>query len=72
MFSWACQAAREAISPTIAYARQQDEEGRVQLAGKGVSINEIDDPQALQAKVAAVIENWSKKSPLISEFVETA
>ncbi|WP_273727350.1 TRAP transporter substrate-binding protein [Brucella gallinifaecis] len=66
------EAGRQSVAPTIAYTAKQDLEGRDFLREKGVEIVEISDKAAMQERVAPLVEAWSHKSPLISEFVKAA
>jgi tripartite ATP-independent transporter DctP family solute receptor len=68
------QAMVEAGHETIAedYAFVKADEARVAeaLKARGVTINELQDLDAMRAKMAPVIEEWSTKDPLIVEFIE--
>lgn len=66
------QAGHDAITPTIAYAKKQDMDGRAELQAKGLQIHELSDLAALRAKVEPIVAEWSAKSPLIAEFVKAA
>lgn len=66
------QAGRDAIPPTMAYAKKQDIDGRNELRAKGVEIHEPSDLDELRARVTPIVAEWSAQSPLIEEFVKTA
>lgn len=66
------QAGRDAIPPTMAYARTQDFEGREQLRAKGLEIHELTDLAEMRTLVEPIVAEWSGKSPLIAEFVKVA
>jgi len=66
------QAGRDAIPPTIAYAKKQDYEGRDALRAKGVKIHELTDLADMRARVEPIVTQWSAQSPLIAEFVTAA
>ncbi|HEU4986293.1 MAG TPA: TRAP transporter substrate-binding protein [Rhizobiaceae bacterium] len=66
------EAGRASIAPTLEYTKNQDYEGRDQLRAKGVNIYELEDLDAMHEKVDPIVQTWSKKSPLIEEFVAAA
>lgn len=66
------EAGKNAVAPTMEYTKNQDMEGRAQLEAHGVEIHELENLAEMQEKVAPVVETWSKKSPLIEEFVAVA
>ncbi|TWG99518.1 C4-dicarboxylate-binding protein DctP [Mesorhizobium sp. J18] len=66
------EAGRTSIAPTLEYTKNQDLEGRDQLRAKGVNIYELEDLAEMQEKVEPIVAEWSKKSPLIEEFVAAA
>jgi len=66
------KAGRDSIVPTLEYTKRQDMEGREQLRQKGVQIHELKDLDAMRKQVAPLVDQWSKKSPLIAEFVAEA
>jgi tripartite ATP-independent transporter DctP family solute receptor len=66
------EAGRLSVSDTLAYAKEQDASGRAELAAKGVEVIELDDLDAMRAKVAGVTTEWSAKDPLIAELVSAA
>lgn len=66
------EAGKNAVAPTMEYTKNQDMEGRAQLEAHGVEIHELENLAEMQEKVAPVVETWSKKSPLIEEFVTVA
>ncbi len=66
------QAGTDAITPTIAYAKEQDATGREALQAKGLEIHELSDLDKLRGDLAPILSEWSAKSPLIDEFVKAA
>lgn len=66
------QAGRDAIPPSMAYAKQQDHDGRDELRAKGVEIHELTDLAEMRALVQPIMTEWSGQSPLIAEFVAAA
>lgn len=66
------QAGKDAVAPTVAYTKKQDHDGRAQLQAKGVEFHTLTDLDAMRARVAPIVDEWSAKSPLIAEFVKTA
>ena len=56
----------------MTYTKTQDFEARDDLKKKGVQFIPLEDLAAMKAKVAPIIGEWSKKSPLIAEFVAVA
>ena len=66
------QAGKESIVPTMDYTKNQDFAARDDLKKKGVQFAPLEDLPAMKAKVAPIIGEWTKKSPLIAEFVAAA
>lgn len=66
------QAGRNAIPPSMAYAKKQDHDGRDELRAKGVEIHELTDLAEMRALVQPIMTEWSGQSPLIAEFVAAA
>jgi len=66
------QAGRDSTAPTLAYTKKQDLDGRDELKAKGVEIFELEGLDEMRDKVAPLVASWSEKSPLITEFVQTA
>jgi C4-dicarboxylate-binding protein DctP len=66
------KAGRDSIVPTMEYTRNQDFAARDDLKKKGVQFAPLEDLPAMKAKVAPILGEWSKKSPLIAEFVSLA
>ncbi|WP_112310516.1 TRAP transporter substrate-binding protein [Pseudogemmobacter bohemicus] len=66
------QAGRDAIPPTMLYAKTQDLEGRDALRAKGVEIHELTDLAEMRMLVEPLVSEWSAKSPLIAEFIRVA
>lgn len=66
------QAGRESIKPTMDYTKDQDYAARDDLKKKGVQFSPLEDLPAMKAKVEPIIAEWTKKSPLIAEFVAAA
>ncbi|MCI4661676.1 MAG: TRAP transporter substrate-binding protein [Neomegalonema sp.] len=66
------EAGRRSIAKTLAYAKNQDLEGREELKGKGVEIVELADLSAMRERVAGLTAEWAAKDPLIAELVAAA
>lgn len=66
------QAGKDSVLPTMEYTKNQDFSARDDLKKKGVQFNPLEDLPAMKAKVEPIIGEWSKKSPLIAEFVAAA
>jgi tripartite ATP-independent transporter DctP family solute receptor len=66
------QAGKDSIVPTLNYTKTQDFAARDDLKKKGVQFSPLEDLPAMKAKVEPIIGEWSKKSPLIAEFVAAA
>lgn len=66
------QAGRDAIAPTMAYAKKQDQDGLEELRAKGIQINQLSDLEEMRALMQPLVAEWSAKSPLIEEFVKVA
>jgi C4-dicarboxylate-binding protein DctP len=66
------KAGRDSIVPTMEYTKNQDFAARDDLKKKGVQFAPLEDLPAMKAKVAPILGEWSKKSPLIAEFVSLA
>ncbi|MGB2202187.1 MAG: TRAP transporter substrate-binding protein [Pseudooceanicola atlanticus] len=66
------EAGRRSTSATLAYAKEQDLNGRAELQEKGVEIIELDNLAEMRDTVAPLTAEWAEKDPLIAEFVETA
>lgn len=66
------KAGRDSIVPTMEYTKNQDFAARDDLKKKGVQFAPLEDLPAMKAKVAPILGEWSKKSPLIAEFVTLA
>jgi len=65
-------AGRESIVPTMTYTKTQDFAARDDLKKKGVSFAPLEDLAAMKTKVEPIVGEYSKKSPLIAEFVALA
>lgn len=66
------QAGRDSMQPTLDYTAKQDADGRAELEGKGVVIQELTGLEEMKAKVAPIVDAWSAKSPLIAAFAAAA
>ncbi len=66
------QAGKESIGPTMDYTKNQDFAARDDLKKKGVQFAPLEDLPAMKAKVEPILGEWTKKSPLIAEFVAAA
>lgn len=68
----AIEAGRISVSKTLAYAENQDMEGRETLKTKGVEITELSDLDLMRKQVSSMTDEWSKKDALIAELVKAA
>ena len=66
------KAGKESIVPTMNYTKTQDFSARDDLKKKGVQFAPLEDLPAMKTKVAPIIGEWGKRSPLIAEFVAAA
>jgi len=66
------QAGKDSIVPTMDYTKNQDFAARDDLKKKGVQFAPLEDLPAMKAKVGPILGEWTKKSPLIAEFVAAA
>ena len=66
------QAGRDSTAPTLQYAKEQDISAREDLKKKGVQIHQLQDLDDMKKKMAPLIEQYAKKSPLIDAFVKAA
>lgn len=67
------EAAEETVSPTMAYSKKLDMEGRAWIQEKGVKIlGELQDLPVMQKKMEPILAEWGKKDPLIAEFIQVA
>ncbi len=66
------QAGRDSVAPTLAYTRDQDLNAREDLKKKGVQFFEIEDLAEMKKKMAPLIDQYAKQSPLIEAFVKAA
>jgi len=66
------QAGRDSVAPTLAYTRDQDLNAREDLKKKGVQFFEIEDLAEMKRKMAPLIDQYAKQSPLIEAFVKAA
>jgi tripartite ATP-independent transporter DctP family solute receptor len=66
------EAGRLSVTDTLTYAKEQDASGRDELTAKGVDVIQLDDLDAMRAKVAGVTTEWAAKDPLIAELVAAA
>jgi C4-dicarboxylate-binding protein DctP len=66
------EAGRTSIAPTLEYTKNQDLKGRDALRAKGVKIHDLENLAEMRTKVRPIIDQWSKRSPLIAEFVAAA
>jgi len=64
-------AGHETIAAHYQFVKEDEERVKAALQDQGVTINELDDLQAMQDKTAPVVEEWSGKDPVIGEFIET-
>ena len=58
--------------PTMDYTKNQDFAARDDLKKKGVQFAALEDLPAMKSKVEPIIGEWTKKAPLIAEFVTAA
>jgi C4-dicarboxylate-binding protein DctP len=66
------EAGQASTAATLAYTKKQDLEGRDQLKKKGVKIYNLAELDQMKKKVEPLVAKWSKRSPLIAEFVKLA
>ncbi len=66
------QAGRDSVAPTLAYTRDQDFNAREDLKKKGVQFFDIEDLAEMKNKMAPLIDQYAKQSPLIEAFVKAA
>jgi len=66
------EAGQASTAATLAYTKKQDLEGREQLKKKGVKIYNLAELDDMKKKVEPLVAKWSKRSPLIAEFVKLA
>jgi len=66
------EAGQASTAATLAYTKKQDLEGREQLKKKGVKIYNLAELDQMKKKVEPLVAKWSKRSPLIADFVKTA
>jgi TRAP-type transport system periplasmic protein len=66
------QAGKASTIPTMDYTKNQDFAARDDLKKKGVQFAALEDLPAMKSKVEPIIGEWTKKSPLIAEFVKAA
>lgn len=66
------KAGKDSIVPTLNYTKTQDFSARDDLKKKGVQFAPLEDLPAMKTRMAPIIGEWSKKSPLIAEFVAAA
>ena len=59
-------------APTLQYAKDQDISAREDLKKKGVQIHQLQDLEEMKKKMAPLIEQYAKKSPLIDAFIKAA
>ena len=66
------EAGQASTAATLAYTKKQDLEGREQLKKKGVKIYNLAELDDMKKKVEPLVAKWSKRSPLIADFVKLA
>ena len=66
------EAGQASTAATLAYTKKQDFEGRETLKKKGVKIYNLAELDGMKKKVEPLVAKWSKRSPLIGEFVKLA
>ncbi|MBK5923773.1 hypothetical protein CCR90_08260 [Rhodovulum sulfidophilum] len=66
------EAGKMSTAATLEYARQQDLEGREELAARDVEIAELTDLSEMRARVEGLTADWSSKDPLIAAMVDAA
>jgi C4-dicarboxylate-binding protein DctP len=66
------QAGKQSIVPTMDYTKNQDFAARDDLKKKGVQFAALEDLPTMKSKVEPIIDEWTKKSALIAEFVAAA
>jgi C4-dicarboxylate-binding protein DctP len=66
------QAGRDSVAPTLAYTKNQDLTAREDLKKKGVQFFDIEDLGEMKKKMAPLIDQFARQSPLIDAFVKAA
>jgi tripartite ATP-independent transporter DctP family solute receptor len=66
------EAGSASVAATLAYTSKQDHDGRAELMKKGVKIYKLSELDLMKKKVEPLVAKWSKRSPLIAEFVKLA
>lgn len=66
------EAGRQSIVDSLAYAKDQDTNGRDELRAKGVNIYELEGLDEMQAKVSPIVDKWAATNPLIADLVKAA
>jgi C4-dicarboxylate-binding protein DctP len=66
------EAGRASTAATLAYTKKQDLEGRAQVMKKGVKIYNLAELDQMKKRVEPLVAKWSKRSPLIADFVKAA
>jgi len=66
------EAGSASVAATLAYTKKQDHDGRAELMKKGVKIYNLAELDQMKKKVEPLVAKWSKRSPLIAEFVKLA
>ncbi len=64
------EAGRETTAESYVLSADQEAETTAFLEENGVTISEISDMDALKAKTAPVVEQWTAKGPLIARIVD--
>ena len=64
------EAGHETIAKQYAFVKEDEARVAKALQEKGVTINELEGLEAMRAKTAPVVEEWSGKDPIIGEFIE--
>lgn len=66
------EAGRASTITTFNYAKNQDLTAREDLKKKGVQFNELEDLADMKKRMAPLVEQFAKQSPLIADFVKAA
>ena len=66
------EAGRISTLQTLDYAKKQDFGARDELKKKGVTFYDLEDLADMKKKMAPLVEQYAKKSPLIDAFVKAA
>jgi TRAP-type transport system periplasmic protein len=64
------EAGKETIQPHYQLAAQQEEQSAEYLKAQGVTIGELEDLDAMRARMEPILSKWANEDPLIREFID--